>query len=143
MTLKPYFSSSSKVWEPRNWIYGIEEAGYAGWEIVADGRYRFDNPGTFREIREELSSTGLAASVHAPYSDLNLASVNYPIWRESVGQICTCIEYAAELTDRVMRPSRFRLARRETGAREDVGDAEERARRDWTLCRRPGRPCMP
>lgn len=101
MTLKPYFSSSSKVWEPRSWIYGIEEAGYAGWEIVADGRYRFDTPGTFQEIREELSSTNLAASVHAPYSDLNLASVNYPIWRESVRQICACIEHAAELTDRV------------------------------------------
>ncbi|MDN7024434.1 sugar phosphate isomerase/epimerase [Methanoculleus sp. FWC-SCC1] len=101
MSLSPYFSSSSKVWESRDWIFGIEEAGYAGWEIVADGRYRFDNPETFREIREDLASTGLSATVHAPYSDLNLASLNYPIWRESVRQICTCIEKAAELTDRV------------------------------------------
>ncbi len=101
MSLTPYFSSSSKVWESRDWIFGIEEVGYAGWEIVADGRYRLDNPESYREITENLASTGLSATVHAPYSDLNLASLNYPIWRESVRQICTCIEYAANLTDRV------------------------------------------
>jgi len=28
MTLVPYFSASSKVWEPGDWVYGIEEAGY-------------------------------------------------------------------------------------------------------------------
>ncbi len=44
MTIKPYFSSSSKVWDDITWVYGIEEAGYDGWEIVADGNYRLDNP---------------------------------------------------------------------------------------------------
>ncbi len=38
--LKPYFSSSSKVWDDISWVYGIEEAGYAGWEIVGDGNYQ-------------------------------------------------------------------------------------------------------
>ncbi len=101
MSLAPYFSSSSKVWESRDWVYGLEELGYTGWEIVADGKYRLDNPENFAAVRENLESTGLRATVHAPYSDLNLASLNYPIWRESIRQTCCCIQHAAELTDRV------------------------------------------
>jgi len=101
MSLTPYFSSSSKVWESRDWIFALEEIGYAGWEIVADGKYRLDNPDNFAAIQDNLASTGLLATVHAPYSDLNLASLNYPIWRESIRQTCCCIRYAAELTDRV------------------------------------------
>lgn len=101
MTLTPYFSSSAKVWEKIEWIYGIEDAGYSGWEIVADGNYRFDNPENYRMIREAIASTNLGITVHAPYGDLNLATINYPIWRESVRQVCTCIEKSADLSDRV------------------------------------------
>jgi sugar phosphate isomerase/epimerase len=101
MTLKPYFSSSAKVWEDISWVYGIEESGYAGWEIVADGNYRLDNPACFSRIEEVIASTRLGVTVHAPYGDLNLATLNDPIWRESIRQICTCIEHASALTDRV------------------------------------------
>ena len=80
---------------------GIEEAGYAGWEIVGDGNYRLDNPACFSRIGEVIASTGLGITVHAPYGDLNLATLNDPIWRESIRQICTCIEHASEITDRV------------------------------------------
>ncbi|MCQ1537566.1 sugar phosphate isomerase/epimerase [Methanocalculus taiwanensis] len=96
-----YFSSSSKVWEDPEWILGIEELGYDGWEISADGNYRLDDPKKRARIDEVLSSTTLDITVHAPYGDLNLASINYPIWRESIRQICLCIEHAADLTDRV------------------------------------------
>ena len=101
MTLVPFFSASSKVWEPGEWVYGIEKAGYRGWEVVADGRYSFDQPGSLAKVKELLSSTRLAATVHAPYSDLNLASMNHPIWRESIRQVCTCIDGAAGIADRV------------------------------------------
>ncbi|MDD1675654.1 MAG: sugar phosphate isomerase/epimerase [Methanomicrobiales archaeon] len=101
MTIRLFFSSSRLIWDSTDWVAGIEKAGYTGWEIVADGRYRFDDGGTFRDIRETLESTHLHATVHAPYSDLNPASLNYPIWRESVRQICTCITRSAEITDRV------------------------------------------
>jgi sugar phosphate isomerase/epimerase len=101
MTLTPYFSSSAKVWEDISWIYGIEEAGYAGWEIVSDGNYRLDNPACFSRIEEVIASTRLGITVHAPYGDLNLATLNDPIWRESIRQICTCIEHASAITDRV------------------------------------------
>ncbi len=96
-----YFSSSSKVWDSIEWVFGIEDAGYQGWEIVADGNYRLDNPVNVKRIDGVLQSTHLKASVHAPYGDLNLATLNYPIWRESVKQVCTCISQASAWTDRV------------------------------------------
>ncbi|MDO8841685.1 sugar phosphate isomerase/epimerase family protein [Methanocalculus sp.] len=96
-----YFSSSSKVWDDPQWVFGIEEIGYDGWEISADGNYRLDDPLKRNRICEVLESTGLGVTVHAPYGDLNLASINYPIWRESIRQVCLCIEHAADITDRV------------------------------------------
>ncbi|MCK9580211.1 MAG: sugar phosphate isomerase/epimerase [Methanoregula sp.] len=101
MSITPYFSSSAKVWDDIAWVPAIEEAGYAGWEIVSDGNYRLENPACMARIGEMLASTSLKVSVHAPYGDLNLATLNDPIWRESIRQICTCIEYASKLTDRV------------------------------------------
>ena len=101
MTLKPYFSSSAKVWEDISWVFGIRDAGYEGWEIVCDGNYRLDNLACFTQIEEVIAATGLTVTVHAPYGDLNLATLNDPIWHESIRQICTCIGHASELTDRV------------------------------------------
>ncbi len=101
MSLFPYFSSSAKIWDEIGWVTGIEECGYTGWEIVADGNYRLDDPDNYKAIKDMIASTKLGVSVHAPYGDLNLATLNDPIYRESIRQICTCIEYAADLTDRV------------------------------------------
>jgi sugar phosphate isomerase/epimerase len=101
MSLLPYFSSSAKVWDSIEWVTGIEECGYTGWEIVADGNYRLDNPKNYAMITDMIASTKLGVSVHAPYGDLNLATLNDPIYRESIRQVCTCIEHAADLTDRV------------------------------------------
>ncbi len=101
MSLVPYFSASSKVWDDKSWVFSLEEIGYRGWEVVADGACSFEHDENIREVAEIVGSTGLSLSVHAPYSDLNLASLNYPIWRESVRQILTCIDRTAEVTDRV------------------------------------------
>ena len=101
MSRIPFFSSSAKVWEDIAWVYDIEDAGYSGWEIVADGNYRLDDPVCYKRICEVIASTHLGISVHAPYGDLNLATLNDPIWHESVRQVCACIEKASNLTDRV------------------------------------------
>jgi len=101
MSITPYFSSSSKVWDEIGWVSGIAETGYEGWEIVADGSYRLDNPENIARIADVIGSLQLGITVHAPYADLNLATLNYPIWRESVRQVCTCIRRASEWTDRV------------------------------------------
>ena len=101
MHITPYFSASSKVWEDISWTRRIPESGFAGWEIVADGNYRLDSPENVSRIADAIGSLSLGITVHAPYGDLNLATLNYPIWRESIRQICTCIERASEWTDRV------------------------------------------
>ncbi|HXW99055.1 MAG TPA: sugar phosphate isomerase/epimerase family protein [Methanomicrobiales archaeon] len=101
MSLVPFFSASSKVWEDRSWVFSLEEIGYRGWEVMADGGSSFENPANVRAVSEIKGSTGLAISVHAPYSDLNLASLNHPVWRESVRQVLACIDGAVEVTDRV------------------------------------------
>jgi sugar phosphate isomerase/epimerase len=101
MSLTPYFSASSLVWEDRSWVFSLEGIGYRGWEVVADGACSFEKKENVGEVAGIAETTGLSLSVHAPYSDLNLASLNYPIWRESVRQILTCIDRAAEVADRV------------------------------------------
>jgi sugar phosphate isomerase/epimerase len=101
MSLTPFFSASSKVWDEKGWVFSLEGLGFRGWEVVADGAYSFEQEENLREVSEVAGSTGLSLSVHAPYSDLNLASLNYPIWRESVRQVTTCIDRAAEVADRV------------------------------------------
>lgn len=101
MKIKPYFGSSAKVWDDITWIYGIEEAGFSGWEVCADGKYHFSKPDQYRQVIETLASTNLSATVHAPYGDLNPAAINEPIWRETITQISECIRLASEITDRV------------------------------------------
>lgn len=99
MSITPYFSSSAKVWDDISWVPAIEEAGYSGWELMSDGNYRLEDPVCFARIAETLASTNLKVTVHAPFGDLNLATLNDPIYRESIRQICTCIEHASKLTD--------------------------------------------
>ncbi len=66
------------------------------------------DPVCFSKIEEVIASTHLGITVHAPYGDLNLATLNDPIWRESIRQICSCIESASEITDRVtIHPGTF------------------------------------
>jgi sugar phosphate isomerase/epimerase len=102
MSLSVYFSSSSKVTAPPEWVHGITGAGFDGWEVVAEGDYRLDDPAGLARVRDLIETTGLAVSVHAPYADLNLSSLNFPILRESVRQITTCIARASEWKDRVV-----------------------------------------
>lgn len=101
MSLRVYFSSSSKVTAPPEWVHGIVDAGFDGWEVVAEGDYRLDDPAGLARVRDLIETTGLAISVHAPYADLNMSSLNFPIHRETVRQLTTCIARASEWTDRV------------------------------------------
>ncbi|MHC1635392.1 MAG: sugar phosphate isomerase/epimerase family protein [Candidatus Methanospirareceae archaeon] len=86
MALKISFSSIDGVSDPREWMYKIEEVGFQGWEIIDEGSQRLK--GDFKEeVREIYETTKLTLSLHAPFSDLNIASMNEGIWRESVRQI--------------------------------------------------------
>ncbi len=100
--MKIYFASSSKVWEDPAWVSEIPAVGFDGWEISADGNYRLDKPDTFAAVKKTIRDTGLDVSVHAPFSDLNPASINMPIWEETVKQLAVTIECAAEIADTVV-----------------------------------------
>lgn len=101
MNSRFFFGSSAKVWDDISWIYGIEEAGFDGWEVCADGNYHFSKPGLYEMVVEHIQSTNLDVTVHAPYGDLNPAAINDPIWRETVRQLTECIRLSSEITNRV------------------------------------------
>ncbi len=91
------FSSSALVDRPFDWAYELDDLGYSGWEIVNEGRQRLtpENVGDAEKIAE---TTGLVITLHLPYSDLNLASMNQPIWEETVRQMKACLSLAAEFS---------------------------------------------
>jgi sugar phosphate isomerase/epimerase len=79
-------------------MYRLEDAGFEGWEIVGEGPQKVE--GEFKaKVREISETTNLVLSLHAPLSDINIASVNEGIWRESVRQIKESMESAYEFID--------------------------------------------
>ena len=88
------FSSSKLVDRPFDWAYQLEDLGYTGWEIVNEGRQKLtpENLGVALQIAE---TTDLTITIHLPYSDLNLASLNQPIWEETVRQMKGCLDLAS------------------------------------------------
>ena len=76
----------------------LVDVGFSGWELIADGAIPLDST-TLSLIQHAISSCGLELSVHAPFSDLNIASVNKPIWRETLRQIGETIAFAADYSN--------------------------------------------
>ncbi len=75
-------------------LEALADIGFSGWEFIAEGK-RLDFA-TLSLIQHAVSSCGLEVSVHAPFSDLNIASVNQPIWLETLRQIKEAIALSAE-----------------------------------------------
>jgi sugar phosphate isomerase/epimerase len=65
--------------------------GFQGWEVLAEGPQKLGKD-LISLIEYAKSSYGLEISVHTPFSDLNIASLNTPIWRETLRQIKATIE---------------------------------------------------
>lgn len=59
-------------------------------------------PGTQppRQVAELTRATGIATTLHLPFVDLNLASLNEPVRRTAVEQICRALEYGAAVGSR-------------------------------------------
>lgn len=89
------FSSSKLVDRPFDWAYQLEDLGYTGWEIVNEGRQRI-TPENLADARKIAEATELTITVHMPYSDLNLASLNQPIWEETVHQMKSTLSLSSE-----------------------------------------------
>lgn len=101
MSLNISFSAYKLVTTPFSWAYDLEDMGFQGWEIVSEARQKI-SPETLPEIRDIINSTKLKISVHAPFSDLNLAALNDAIWNETINQIRQCIELSADFSDRIV-----------------------------------------
>jgi sugar phosphate isomerase/epimerase len=91
------FSSSKLVDRPFDCAYELEDLGYSGWEIVNEGRQKLTEE-NLPEAKEIVETTGLVITIHLPYSDLNLASLNQPIWEETVRQMKSCLDLAADFS---------------------------------------------
>ncbi|MHC1600596.1 MAG: sugar phosphate isomerase/epimerase family protein [Candidatus Methanospirareceae archaeon] len=98
MNTKISFSSVDASSNPVEWMYRLEDAGFQGWEIVDEGLQKVE--GELKErVRELYETTNLVLSLHAPLSDINIASVNERMWEESVRQIKESIESTYEFID--------------------------------------------
>lgn len=72
----------------------LKSVGFQGWEVIAEGPQALDKD-LVSLIEYAESSYDLEISVHTPFSDLNIASLNKPIWRETLRQIEATIEALA------------------------------------------------
>lgn len=100
MNVTVSFSSVDALRSPLDWMYRLEEAGFQGWEIVNEGLQKVE--GDLKErVRALHETTDLIFSLHAPLSDINIGSVNEPIWMESVRQVKESIESTYEFIDDV------------------------------------------
>lgn len=98
MKIKISFSSIDMLSSPKEWMYRLEEEGFQGWEIIDEGSQRLE--GEFKEkVKEIYETTNLKLSLHAPFSDLNIASLNERIWEESIKQIRGSISEIHELIE--------------------------------------------
>ncbi|KAF5410075.1 MAG: endonuclease 4 [Candidatus Methanocomedens sp.] len=64
----------------------LVDMGFTGWELVCDRRQGPDEL-NIKEVASVLETTDLNITVHLPFSDLNLASLNEPIWNETLHQM--------------------------------------------------------
>ena len=101
------FSSSKLVDRPFDWAYQLEDLGYSGWEIVNEGKQKLTRE-NLAEAKQIVETTNLIITIHLPYSDLNLASVNQPIWEETVRQMKSCLDLANDFARlAVLHPGHF------------------------------------
>ncbi|WP_457556278.1 sugar phosphate isomerase/epimerase family protein [Candidatus Pyrohabitans sp.] len=67
----------------------VGEAGFSVWEVILEGHHLRDDYSVWREM---LDSYSMELNVHAPFADLNIASMNRRIREESMLQIKDAIE---------------------------------------------------
>ncbi len=96
--MKVSFSSLALVNNPFDWAYDLEELGFTGWEVVSEGKQQL-NDSTLSEIKNIIDTTNLVLTLHLPFSDLNLASLNHPIWKETIRQMSRCLERASDFVE--------------------------------------------
>lgn len=92
--MKIGFSSMALMDDAFQWVYDLEDIGFQAWEVVGEGQQKLDEK-VRAKVMDVYETTNLDISVHLPYSDLNIASVNQGIWEETLRQMLKCIELAS------------------------------------------------
>lgn len=96
--MKVSFSSLALVNNPFDWAYQLEDLGFSGWEVVSEGMQQL-NDSTLSKVRDVVETTNLVITLHLPFSDLNLGSLNHPIWKETIRQMTACIGRASDFVE--------------------------------------------
>ncbi len=90
------FSTRSVVGPSFEWVAELEDMGYSGWEMVQEGSQCL-TPENLGHVQDILETTGLRLSIHLPFSDMNLASLNPGILAEIMRQMQGHLELASGL----------------------------------------------
>lgn len=92
------FSTRAIVGPSFEWAYELKDIGYSGWEMVQEGSQCL-TPENMDHVRDILETTGLHLSIHLPFSDMNLASLNPGILAEIMRQMKGHLEMASGLAE--------------------------------------------
>ncbi|WP_406670674.1 sugar phosphate isomerase/epimerase family protein [Methanolobus sp. ZRKC4] len=92
------FSSRAVLDDPFLWAYELEDIGYKGWEIVQEGSQCLTDE-NLPQVREIKETTNLKLSMHLPFSDMNLASLNPGIHNEVLRQMEHYLQMASGLVE--------------------------------------------
>ena len=92
------FSSRMRVADPFDWVSDLEDLGFEAWEIIHEGDQKLTDE-SVKRVHDLVETTNLKVTVHAPYSDLNLASVNQSVWDISLRQMLDCVRFIQNYTD--------------------------------------------
>ncbi len=69
----------------------LEELDFELWEVLLEGRHALKD---YSKLKEMASSFNVTLLLHAPFSDLNIASLDSGIWQETLDRIQTSLEVA-------------------------------------------------
>lgn len=90
-----YLSCSSLSMQPFHQSMEAIADNFDGWEIVAEGRHNMQL--ISKEFEDVSSSYDLKYSVHLPFSDVNISSLNRTIRAASINEVASGIRMGAEL----------------------------------------------
>jgi len=92
------FSSHAVADAPFSCAYELEDHGYTGWEMVEDGADGL-NSESLKNVQDICETTDLELTLHLPFSDMNLASLNTGIHREVLRQMKDYLELASDFVE--------------------------------------------
>ena len=103
------------------------EHGFTAWEIMLEGRH-FQKD--YTEIKELADSYEIELFVHVPFSDLNIASLNEGIRKETLAQVFWAIETADFLDSKLItfhsgRPSNVGVSLRSEAKKANLESIKE------------------